>query len=51
MRLIMDNIDINKLMVLLSKMDKKDLEKGIEQASKMLGVKDKDELMKKLNNK
>lgn len=47
----MDNIDMNKLMGLLSKMDKKDLEKGLEQASKMLGVKDKDELMKKLNNK
>ncbi len=45
----MNNIDMNKLMAMLSKMDKKDIEKGLEQASKMLGAKDKDELMKKFN--
>jgi len=43
----MNDIDMSKLMSMLSKMDKKDIEKGIEQASKVLGVKDKDELMKK----
>ena len=43
----MNNIDMNKLMEMLSKMDKKDIEKGMEQASKMLGVKDKEELLKK----
>lgn len=42
---------MNKLMGMLAKMDKNDLEKGLEQASKMLGVKNKDELLKKLNNK
>lgn len=44
----MNNIDMNKLMEMLSKMDKKDIEKGMEQASKMLGVKDKEELLKKM---
>ena len=43
----MNNIDMNKLMEMLSKMDKKDIEKGMEQASKMLGVKDREELLKK----
>ncbi len=47
----MNNIDMNKLMEMLSKMDKKDIEKGMEQASKMLGVKDKEELLKKMQGK
>ena len=47
----MNNIDMNKLMEMLSKMDKKDIEKGMEQASKMLGVKDRDELLKKMQGK
>ncbi len=47
----MNNIDMNKLMEMLSKMDKKDIEKGMEQASKMLGVKDKEELLKKMQEK
>lgn len=46
----MDNFDVNKIMNMLSKMDKKDLEKGIAQASQMLNSKDKDEILKKLNN-
>ncbi len=47
----MNNIDMNKLMEMLSKMDKKDIEKGMEQASKMLGVKDREELLKKMQGK
>ncbi len=46
----MNNIDMNKLMEMLSKMDKSEIEQGLAKASKMLGVKDKDELLKKLNN-
>lgn len=46
----MNNLDMNKLMSMLSKMDKKDLEKGLAQASQILNSKDKDEIMKKLNN-
>lgn len=32
----MENMDISELMKMLSKMDKKDLEKGLSQASKIL---------------
>lgn len=46
----MDNFDMNKLMSMLSKMDKKELEKGLQQASQILKTKDKDEIMKNLNN-
>lgn len=46
----MDNMDMNKLMAMLSKMDKKDIEKGMEQVSKILNSKDKDEILNKLNN-
>lgn len=45
-----NNIDMNKLMGMLAKMDKTELENGLNQFSKMMNVKDKDELMKKLNN-
>ncbi len=45
----MDNIDVNKLMSMLSKMDKKDLEKGLMQVSQMLNSKDKDEILKNLS--
>lgn len=34
-----------KLMHMLSKMDKKDLEKGLEQASKILNSKDRDAII------
>lgn len=44
----MNDINVNKLMSILAKMDKKELENGLEKASKMLGVKDKEELLKKL---
>ena len=45
-----NNIDINKLMDMLSKMDKKDIEKGISQVSQMLSPKDKENILKSLNN-
>lgn len=45
-----NNMDINSMMNMLSKMDKKDLEAGLMKASKLLGSKDKEELLKKLNN-
>ena len=41
---------MNSLMNMLSKMDKKDLEKGIQQASQMLSSKDRENIMKILNN-
>lgn len=44
----MDNFDMNKLMSMLAKMDKKDLEKGIAQASQILNSKDRDEILKTL---
>ena len=43
----MNNFDMNQLMNMLSKMDKKELEKGIAQASQFLQSKDKDEILKK----
>ncbi len=45
-----NDIDMSKLMEMLSKMDKKDIEKGLERASKVLGVKNTDEIMKKIKN-
>ena len=44
----MNEFDMNKLMSMLSKMDKKDLEKGIEQASKILNSKDRDQILKNI---
>ncbi len=44
----MNNFDMNKLMDMVSKMDKKDLERGIAQASQMLNSKDKEDILKKL---
>lgn len=44
----MNNIDINKLMEMLSKMDKKDIEKGLAQASQILGNNSKEEILKNL---
>ena len=46
----MKDIDMNKLMNLLSKMDKKDLEKGLAEASKIIASKGKDEILKDLGN-
>ena len=46
----MNNIDMNKLVEMLSKMDKAELEKGLAQAAKVLNSNNKDEILKKLNN-
>lgn len=46
----MNDFDMNKLMSMLQKMDKKDLEKGIQQASQILNSKDRDALLKQFNN-
>ena len=45
----MNDLDMKRLMEMLSKMDKKDLEKGISQASQILNSTSKDEILKKLN--
>lgn len=45
----MNDADMRKLMEMLSKMDKKDLEKGISQVSQILNSTSKDEILKKLN--
>lgn len=48
-----NNMDMAKLMSMLSKMDKKDLEAGLNQVSKMLNSKEADNMInniKKNNN-
>ncbi len=45
-----NNLDMNKIMELLSKMDKKDLEQGLEKASKMLGKNNTEMLAQKLKD-
>lgn len=47
----MNNMDMNKLMNMISKMDKKDLEEGLAKASQFLNNNNKDEILKKLNQK
>jgi len=46
-------MDINNLLAMLSKMDKKDLQQGLEQANKILSSNDKKDILNKLkkNNK
>ncbi|MCI8486404.1 MAG: hypothetical protein HFJ20_04815 [Clostridia bacterium] len=48
-----NNIDISKLMNMISKMDKKQLEEGLAKASQVLNSKDKDKIINELtkNNK
>ena len=46
-----DKLDMNMVMSVLSKMDKKDLEMGIAQANKILQNKKAEEVMKDLQNK
>ena len=46
----MNNINMNMLINMLSKMDKKDLEKGIEQANKILNSKNKDQIINDIKN-
>ena len=49
----MNTNNMNMLLNMLSKMDKKDLEKGLEQANKILNSKNKDQILNdsKNNNK
>lgn len=46
-----NNIDMNQLLSMLSKMDKKDLQKGMEQASKILNSNNKDDILKNFNER
>lgn len=45
-----NNMDITKIMSMLSKMDKKDLEAGLSNVSKILNSKDKDAIMNAFKN-
>lgn len=49
----LNNIDVSKLMDMLSKMDKKQLEEGLSKASQVLNSKDKDKIINEItkNNK
>lgn len=44
-----NNIDMEKMMQMLSKMDKKDLETGIAKANQILQTKSKDEILREIN--
>lgn len=44
----MNNMDMAKLMSLLSKMDRKDLEAGLSKVSQMLNSKDKDTIINEI---
>ena len=46
----MGNINVNDLMKLLANMDKKDLEKGLSQASQILNSPNAEEILKKIKN-
>ena len=46
----MDNLDMAKLMNMLSKVDKNDLQKSIEIANKIMKSENKDEIIKKLQD-
>lgn len=46
----MNNMDMAKLMSMLAKMDKKDLEEGLAKATKILNSKDKDKIINNLND-
>ena len=45
-----NNIDMSKLMSMLSNMDKKELEKGVKQLSSVLNSPDKQKIIEKLKN-
>ena len=45
----MNNADMEKIMAMLSKMDKKELEAGIAKANQILQTKSKDEIMKEIS--
>ena len=44
-----NNFDMAKMMAMLSKMDKKELEAGIAKANQILQTKSKDEIMKEIS--
>lgn len=44
-----NSFDMAKMMAMLSKMDKKDLEAGIAKANQILQTKSKDEILKEIN--
>ena len=44
-----NNFDMSKMMSMLSKMDKKDLEEGLKKASQILQSKNKDEILREIN--
>lgn len=44
-----NNIDMGKLMAMLSKMDKNQLESGLKQASQILASKDNSKIIDELN--
>ena len=46
----MDNLDMAKLMNMLSKVDKNDLQKSMEIANKIMKSENKDEIIKKLKD-
>ena len=47
----MEQIDMGKLMEILSKDDKKDLEKSIAKANEIMNSKDKEQIIKDLSDK
>lgn len=44
-----NNFDMAKMMEMLSKMDKKELEAGIAKANQILQTKSKDEILREIN--
>ena len=44
-----NNLDMAKMMEMLSKMDKKELEAGIAKANQILKTKSKDEILREIN--
>ena len=44
-----NNIDMSKLLQMLSKMDKSELEAGIAMANKILQTKDKNDILNQIN--
>ncbi len=47
----MNNADMEKIMAMLSKMDKKDLEAGIAKANAILNSKDKNSIVNEIKKK
>lgn len=47
----MNNMDMGKLMEMLSKMDKKQLEQGLSRVSQMLSTEDRNKIINELKKK